>query len=88
MLLGLLAVVHRDGGHHTENVGLERSWQEAMQISSERIAALTASAERIKVLEEALKHYGGHIHGCNVSVRMGGDCYCGWTGTRTALGDL
>lgn len=31
MLRELLAVIHRDGGHHTNNVGLKQSWKDAMQ---------------------------------------------------------
>jgi len=37
-LHNLLAVIHRDGGHYTEKHGLEKSVQDAMQLSSERIA--------------------------------------------------
>jgi hypothetical protein len=36
-LLNLLAVIHRDGGHYTEEHGLEKSVKDAMQLSSERI---------------------------------------------------
>lgn len=32
LLLNLLAVVHRDGGHHTEAVGVEQSVKDAVEI--------------------------------------------------------
>lgn len=37
MLLDLLAIIHRDGGHYTGEHGLEKSWEDAIQLSSERI---------------------------------------------------
>lgn len=40
MLLDLLAVIHRDGGHKTHEIGIKLAWEQAMQLSSERIAAL------------------------------------------------
>lgn len=40
MLCDLLAVVHRDGGHYTGEHGLEKSWRDAMQLSSDRIATI------------------------------------------------
>lgn len=39
MLLDLLAVIHRDGGHKTQEIGVKLAWEQAMQLSSERIAA-------------------------------------------------
>ena len=32
LLRNLLAVVHRDGGHHTEAVGLDQSVEDAIQV--------------------------------------------------------
>jgi len=43
-LLELLAVIHRDGGHHTQAVGLEQSCADAMLLSSARIVAADAQA--------------------------------------------
>lgn len=40
MLQNLLAVIHRDGGHYTAQHGLSKSYEDAIQLSSERIAAL------------------------------------------------
>lgn len=37
MLLNLLAIIHRDGCHHTDEVGLDQSFREAKLISSQRI---------------------------------------------------
>ena len=45
----LLAVIHRDGGHYEEEHGMEKAWQDAMTLSSERIHA------RDDALEEAAK---------------------------------
>lgn len=42
MLLDLLAVIHRDGGHKTHEIGIKLAWEQAMQLSSERIAAKEA----------------------------------------------
>lgn len=33
-LTDLLAVIHRDGGHHTARVGVERSWKDAVEIAA------------------------------------------------------
>lgn len=57
MLLDMLAVIHRDGGHKTEEIGVGLAWEQAMQLSSERIAAadrIEAQAARIAELEGAL----------------------------------
>lgn len=40
MLLNLLAVTHRDGGHYTAQHGLSKSYGDAMQLSSEQIMLL------------------------------------------------
>lgn len=37
MLLDLLAVLHRDGGHYTEEHGLYQSWQDAMKKASDLV---------------------------------------------------
>ena len=37
-LLGLLAIIHGDGGHHAADVGVEVAWREAMKLSSARKA--------------------------------------------------
>jgi hypothetical protein len=46
-LLDLLAVIHRDGGHKVEELGLQAAWEQAMQLSSERIA----DSDRLRSLE-------------------------------------
>lgn len=43
MLLDLLAVIHRDGGHKTQEIGIELAWEQAILLSAERIAAMPAS---------------------------------------------
>jgi hypothetical protein len=42
MLLDLLAIIHRDGGHKTQEMGVKLAWEQAMQLSAERIAAMPA----------------------------------------------
>lgn len=44
MLLDLLAVIHRDGGHKTQEIGIKLAWEQAMRLSSDRLAAVTATA--------------------------------------------
>lgn len=39
MLLELLAVIHRDGGQKTQAIGLQLSYEQALELSSQRIAA-------------------------------------------------
>jgi hypothetical protein len=34
MLLNLLAVLHKDGGHYTSAVGLEKAYQDALTVAS------------------------------------------------------
>lgn len=53
-VLDLLAVIHRDGGHHTEAVGFAQSIQDAMHLSSERIAASEAARDAAIAMREAL----------------------------------
>lgn len=56
-LLDLLAIIHRDGGHKTQEIGWKLASEQAMQLSSERIAAeselaaLRAENERLKKLD-------------------------------------
>jgi hypothetical protein len=40
MLLNLLAVIHRDGGRHTQKVGVEVSYKHAMRMSAILISDL------------------------------------------------
>lgn len=40
MLLELLAVIHRDGGHKTQAIGIQLAYEQALQLSSERIHSL------------------------------------------------
>jgi hypothetical protein len=35
LLLNLLAVIHRDGGHHTSEVGVEQSVEDAYNVINE-----------------------------------------------------
>lgn len=51
MLLELLAVIHRDGGHKTQEIGVKLAWQQAMEIVPE---ALT-KRPRVDVPEEHLE---------------------------------
>ncbi len=39
-LAELLCVIHRDGGHRINEVGMAQAYEEAMQLSSERIAGV------------------------------------------------
>lgn len=39
MLLDLLAIIHRDGGQHVDDVGIEQATADAIWLSAERIAA-------------------------------------------------
>ncbi len=42
MLLDLLCILHRDGGQHTQKVGIKQSFKEAMKLASD----LVVGAER------------------------------------------
>jgi len=53
-LLELLAVIHRDGGQKTQEIGWKLSAEHAMRISAERIAAL-ASPPSTHDMREALE---------------------------------
>ena len=55
----LLAVIHRDGGHHTVNAGMERSIADAA-------VAIHDKDKRIAFLEEQLRriHRVGHNDDC------------------------
>ena len=52
MLLNLLAVIHRDGGHHTMRVGLDQSVREASAKVSDMLSIMNALVN----LKEALDH--------------------------------
>ena len=54
MLLDLLAVIHRDGGHKTHEIGRKLAWEQAMQLSSERIAERDEALARAEWAEQAL----------------------------------
>jgi hypothetical protein len=41
----LLAVIHRDGGHHTERVGFAQSTADAIEIVYVMLAAMVADEE-------------------------------------------
>ena len=51
LLLNLLAVIHRDGGHHTERVGLDQSVEDAHT----GVAARHEALDEVARLREALK---------------------------------
>ena len=51
MLNNLLAVVHRVGGHYTAEHGLEKSVEDAMQISSDRNAEAELAAKDREIAE-------------------------------------
>ena len=51
MLLDLLAIIHRDGGHRTEELGIRLSYEQAMLLSSERIGENDTLRARVAVLE-------------------------------------
>jgi hypothetical protein len=57
LLKNLLAVIHRDGGHHTEWVGLRQSISDAesevVRLTRERDSALSRLAAAEKVVEAA-----------------------------------
>ena len=54
MLLDLLAVIHRDGGHKTQEAGIALAHEQALRLSAERIveakelATLTAERDRLQ----------------------------------------
>jgi hypothetical protein len=52
LLLNLLAVIHRDGGHYTEQHGLEKSCADAERLSAER---LEQNDDTLRELVEAVK---------------------------------
>ncbi len=63
---GILAVIHRDGGHHTEKVGYRRSVEDAHQIWGDLQTAISdATAERDR-LRGALEYIRDDLlpYGC------------------------
>lgn len=77
MLLDLLAVIHRDGGHKTEEIGLNLAWRQAMQLSSERIAAQEHEAQQpqadwLTEAREALEWYAEQTRLARL-IHSGGD---------------
>lgn len=58
MLLDLLAVIHRDGGHRTQELGIKLSYEQALQLSSERQFAESAKSPSDSV-REALERIAG-----------------------------
>jgi hypothetical protein len=65
----LLAVIHRDGGQHTEEVGFEQSCEDAMEIAAELLtrseASTDALAEATKAFKDVLDQLDGtcEFHG-------------------------
>lgn len=51
MLLELLAVIHRDGGHTVQEIGVKLAWQQAMEI----VPAERAKRPRVEVPSEVLE---------------------------------
>ena len=48
-------------------------------------SALLAKDGEIEKLREALKQYGDHAVGCDLSALRGNECSCGWWEARQAL---
>lgn len=68
MLLDLLAVIHRDGGHKTEEIGVDLAFQQAIQLSSKRIHTPPTAApaggvhfRKKPVVIEAVKYTGDNL---------------------------
>jgi hypothetical protein len=55
-LLNLLAVIHRDGGHHTIDVGLEQSYLDA---TTKWYTQLTLTDDLAQALRDNQEIYGG-----------------------------
>lgn len=53
MLKGLLAIIHRDGGHYTEEHGLEKSYEDAIQIVANQRGALMEAGLLVDVVPPA-----------------------------------
>ena len=62
MLLDLLAVIHRDGGYKTQDIGIALAHEQALRLSAERIveakelATLTAERDRLRAALEIIRH--------------------------------
>ena len=59
----LLAIIHRDGGHHTEKVGARQSVEDAHQRWADLILRVDAASEAYKEVCQALVGYEGEIFG-------------------------
>jgi hypothetical protein len=60
MLCDLLAIIHRDGGHRQDEVGLEQAWMEAMMqvpFLLDAPAELATLKQQLAEREEALRVY-------------------------------
>lgn len=63
MLLDLLAVIHRDGGHRTQELGIKLSYEQALQLSSERQFAESAKSPSDSVREAlAIEQVAQFLH--------------------------
>ena len=67
-LLGVLATIHRDGGHHTMKVGLKQSVVDAIKCWSELMAARDELNRRLMDAETDRDHWKSEFylhHSCN-----------------------
>ena len=65
---GLLAVMHRDGGHHTGNVGFAKSCQDAELVYRDLMIDKAALMHANVELARLLMLYVENTHGVPVSV--------------------
>lgn len=56
-ILSLLACIHRDGGHHTEHHGIERSCKDAEIGVIKLLDVISQQAQRIAELEKGLEPF-------------------------------
>jgi hypothetical protein len=54
---GLLAIIHRDGGHHTENVGYRQSVDDAHKIWAGLVEARRGALEEAAVVAEGVEEF-------------------------------
>ena len=77
MLLNILAVIHCDGGHTTAGMGIERSFNRAIDVRNQQIIKMDALQAENERLRAALEYIGGKCHNYT-----SGDCYSSGTNRR------
>ena len=99
MLKNLLAVLHRDGGHHTAEVGLTQSVEDAIERWAQdrrRIDALETQLKQMGEDEQIFRQMLWMGHGHTGMYGDDGEMQCGecwkeygfWDWKRTPIGEI